>query len=126
MPYRVTRGQFQNFVEESLRELPKRFSEYFTNISVVIEDIPDADTVRGLGVPGNELMGLFRGSALDEKHEMLGLPYPLPDEIILYQKNIEAACSSEDCLREEIRLTVVHELGHYFGMTEEELQEYED
>ena len=46
-----------------------------------------------------------------------------PDRIVLYQKNIEAVCSSEDEIRKEIRLTVLHELGHYFGMTEAQLED---
>jgi predicted Zn-dependent protease with MMP-like domain len=46
-----------------------------------------------------------------------------PDRIVLYQKNIEAVCSNEDEIRKEIRLTVLHELGHYFGMTEAQLED---
>ena len=66
------------------------------------------------------LMGEYIGVPLTERGAWEAPP---PDKIVLYQKNIEAACETEDEIREEVRLTVLHELGHYFGMDEEQLED---
>jgi len=68
----------------------------------------------------NLVLGIFEGVPTTKK-SVFDLPAG-PDRIVLYQKNIEAVSSSEDEIRKEIRLTVIHELGHYFGMTEAQLE----
>jgi len=69
----------------------------------------------------NLVLGIFEGVPTTKK-SIFDLSAG-PDRIVLYQKNIEAVCSSEDEIRKEIRLTVLHELGHYFGMTEAQLED---
>ena len=69
----------------------------------------------------NLVLGVFEGVPTTKK-SVFDLPAG-PDRIVLYQKNIEAVCSNEDEIRKEIRLTVLHELGHYFGMTEAQLED---
>jgi predicted Zn-dependent protease with MMP-like domain len=67
------------------------------------------------------VLGVFEGVPATQK-SVFEVPAG-PDRIVLYQKNIEAVCSTEDEIRREIRLTVIHELGHYFGMTEAQLED---
>jgi predicted Zn-dependent protease with MMP-like domain len=73
------------------------------------------------GHPKRLLLGLFQGVPMTKK-STFNLPTG-PDYVVLYQKNIEAVCSSEAEVRHQIRQTLIHELGHYFGMTEEQLKD---
>jgi predicted Zn-dependent protease with MMP-like domain len=125
MPYRISRGEFEILVERALKTVPRKFKKYFGNISVIVEDRPSDDDAEAVDVPPDELLGLFRGIDFGSKGGLFDVPSPLPDAIVLYQKNLEDICSSEGELIEEIRMTVVHEIGHYFGMSEEELERYE-
>lgn len=125
MAFATTRKRFEQLVEQALAEIPDEFKQYIVNMTVIVEDCPTREDAQLTGVPRDELLGLFRGIAYEDKGGMFDIPPSLPDEIILFQKNIEEICSSEDELVEEIRLTVVHEVGHYFGFSEEELEEYE-
>lgn len=112
----MDRERFTQLVREALDALPQRFRERIRNVAVVVEDLPPdgADTGDDL------LMGLFEGTPVTEK-SVWDLQ-PGPDRVVLYQKNIEAVCDSDDEIREEVRLTVLHELGHYFGMDEDQLE----
>jgi predicted Zn-dependent protease with MMP-like domain len=89
-----------------------------------VEDFPNQEDAGLAGVPGNELLGLFAGASYPQKGGFFDIPAPFPDSIILYQKNIEAICNSEDQIVREIWLTMVHEIGHYFGMSEDDLEQY--
>ena len=124
MAYRISREQFDKLVEEALRKVPKRYLRYFKNMTIRAEDFPSGEDAGWTGVQRSELLGIFVGAAYQAKGSFFDIPAPLPDSIILYQKNIEAICNSEDQLIEEIRLTLVHEVGHYFGMSEEDLAQY--
>lgn len=125
MPYVTTREQFEALVEKAIRNIPRRYRRYFTNISIIVEDMPDPETARSVEVPRDALLGLFSGVPYTEKDSFFGIPHPLPDAIFLYQKNIERICRNETDLVEEIRKTLVHEVGHYFGFSEEDLLHYE-
>jgi predicted Zn-dependent protease with MMP-like domain len=124
MAYRASKEQFDGLVEEALQRVPGRYRRHFTNVRIVVEDFPSEEDAGLAGVPRNELLGLFAGASYSQKGGFFDIPAPLPDSIILYQKNIEAICNSKDQLIEEIRLTLVHEVGHYFGMSEEDLEQY--
>ena len=113
----MNRARFEQLVEQALRELPARYRELLENIVVVVEDLP-----RGGPQPGPEeelLMGEFVGVPRTEKSVW---EPGLPDQVFLYQKNIEAVCESEEEIRDEVRTTLLHELGHYFGLEEDELE----
>lgn len=112
-------------VEEALRQLPEEFHRYFSNMTVVVEDYPTKDEAGLVGVPRDELLGMFSGTAYPHKDGLLGIPDPMPDRVVLFRRNLEAVCNSEEELIEEIGLTVAHEIGHYFGLSEEDLLEYE-
>jgi len=125
MPYRTSREHFTSLAEQALRELPAKFSDYLTNITIHIEDYPATEDIRVTGVHREHLLGLYRGIEYPQKGGFFDMPQSLPDRIVLFQRNIEGICSSEEELGEEIWLTLFHEIGHYFGMTEEELRRLE-
>jgi predicted Zn-dependent protease with MMP-like domain len=113
----MTREQFTKVVEEVLDSLPLEFRKRIRNVAVLVEDLPRDD----LAPPGKLLLGLFHGVPTTRK-SVFDLSTG-PDYVMLYQKNIEAVCSTEAELRQQIRLTVMHEIGHYFGMDEEQLKD---
>lgn len=113
----MNRERFRQLVREALDSLPRKFRERIQNVAVVVKDYPPD----GRDTGGDLLMGVFEGTALTEKSA-----WDLsagPDRVVLFQKNIEAVCDTDDEVRHEIRLTVLHEFGHYFGMNEEQLED---
>ncbi len=117
----MKREHFVKVVEETLDTLPEEFRSRIQNVAVLVEDLPPNQRSVKPGQRGRLLLGIFHGVPTTKKSKF-DLPSG-PDHIVLYQKNIEAVCSSEAEVREQIRLTVIHELGHYFGMTEEQLSD---
>jgi predicted Zn-dependent protease with MMP-like domain len=123
----VRREHFIRLVEEVLGSLPMEFRERIHNLAVTVEDRPRMRRkARGLGgniglhKPRSLLMGVFQGVPATQK-SVIDL-CPGPDRIVLYQKNIEAVCRNDAEIRHEVRQTVLHELGHYFGMDESQLR----
>jgi len=112
----VERKRFEQLVEEALAQLPVGLRAKLENIAVLVEDAPRRKPARGRG---KHLLGMFQGVPRTKKSVFQPTP---PDRIILYQKNIEAICGSDAEIREQVRLTVWHECGHYFGLSEEELR----
>lgn len=116
----MEREKFVGLVEEVLDSLPQRFRERVHNVAVLVEDRPSSigaprDGRRGL------VMGIFQGVPATQK-SVFDISQG-PNHIVLYQKNIEAVCSDEAEIRQQVRQTVLHELGHYFGMDEEQLKD---
>src|SRR6266446_6337458 len=126
----MQREKFVKLVEEALERLPTRFRKRIHNVTVLVENVPPEQLPRrgsrNAGIldsddDENLVLGIFEGVPTTKK-SVFHLP-ACPDRIVLYQKNIEAVCSSEEEIRNAIRLTVVHEVGHYFGMTEGQLED---
>jgi len=117
----MKRELFVKVVEEVLDSLPEEFRSRIRNVAVLVEDIPPNQPLPQYGQQRRLLLGLFHGVPTTKK-SIFDLPRG-PDHIVLYQKNIEAVCSSEAEVREQIRRTVIHELGHYFGMDESQLKD---
>lgn len=119
---RLTRGEFEALVEEALHELPEQFSALLENVAVVVEEEPDEEDLEVLGDDAeddDELLGIYRGVALTERtHDMLPM---LPDQIAIFRGPIMRVCASRREAIEEIRDTVIHELGHYFGLDDDEM-----
>ena len=113
----MERERFAVLVEEALERLPAKFRARLENIAVIVEDFPPHSRHRETRY---RLLGIFEGVPLTEKNVFAAAP---PGRIVLYQKNIEAVSESEERIREQIKLTVLHEVGHYFGLSEEELKE---
>ena len=107
--------KFEELVAQALESLPQTFREKLTNVAIIVEDLPPEEPKRaGL------LLGLFHGIPRTEKSVFSSSP---SDRIFLYQRNIEAVCKSEAEVRRQIRATLLHELGHYFELSEDELRE---
>jgi predicted Zn-dependent protease with MMP-like domain len=117
----LKREHFVKVVEEALDSLPQEFRSRIQNVSVLVEDVPPKQPSPKSGHQRPLLLGVFHGVPAT-KRSVFNLPTG-PDHIVLYQKNIEAVCSTEAEVRHQIRQTLIHELGHYFGMTEEQLRD---
>ncbi len=109
----MDRERFQKLVEQALERLPSAFRDKLTNIAIIVEDAPPREADGGL------LLGMFHGIPRTEKSVFFVSP---PDRIYLYQRNIEAVCRTEEDIRRQVRATLLHEVGHYFGLNEEELR----
>ncbi len=113
-------------VADALDSLPKEFRRRMKNVAVLVEDVPAEQrelerAPRPRSQPRTLVLGHFIGSPTTQK-SVFAIPYG-PDHVILYQKNIEAVCRTDDEIREQVRLTLIHEVGHYFGMSEEQLRD---
>jgi predicted Zn-dependent protease with MMP-like domain len=117
----MKREDFINVAEATLDSLPEEFRSRIQNVAILVEDCPPNQSSQHSGQQRRLLLGIFHGVPAT-KRSVFNLPTG-PDHIVLYQKNIEAVCSSEAEVRHQIRQTLVHELGHYFGMTEEQLRD---
>jgi predicted Zn-dependent protease with MMP-like domain len=121
----MTRRQFEALVERALRQLPRKFKEKLANIAVVVEDWADDATLADVGVePPDTLYGLYRGIDLPHRDSSYG--NVLPDVITIYQGPIEEDAADEEEMADIVRETVVHELGHYFGLDDETMHQIED
>jgi len=117
----MKREHFIKVVENSLDSLPEEFRSRIKNVAILVEDFPWNQSPTQPGQQRRLLLGIFHGVPATKK-SVFDLTIG-PAHIVLYQKNIEAVCSSEAEVRHQIRQTLIHELGHYFGMTEEQLRE---
>jgi predicted Zn-dependent protease with MMP-like domain len=121
----MTRDRFNRLVEEALREIPGRFRRAMQNVAVVVEDEPAADLLEEMEIdPPDTLFGLYHGTPLTERSWSYG--NALPDRISIYQRPIEEACEDDDEIRDCVAETVIHEFGHYFGLSEDEIEEIEE
>jgi len=118
---RMKREHFVKVVEETLDSLPEEFRSRIRNVAVLVEDFPPNQLSPQPGRQRKLLLGLFHGVPTTKK-SVFDLPTG-PDYVVLYQKNIEAVCSSEAEVRQQIRRTVIHELGHYLGLDENQLKD---
>jgi predicted Zn-dependent protease with MMP-like domain len=114
--------QFEALVAQAVADIPPAFQGYLDNVAIVIEPRPDRRTCRQMGLDHpRELLGLYHGTPLTERSvEHSG---QMPDRISLYQENIERACRTQDEVVEQVRTTILHEVGHFFGLDEDDLDE---
>ena len=121
----MTRAQFERHVAEALKTIPKRFRDAMENIAIVVEDEPDPELLEELEADEDDtLFGLYVGTPLTERHWDHG--NALPDRIILFQESHEREAEDEEDLVVSIAETLIHEIGHYFGLSEEEIEHIED
>jgi predicted Zn-dependent protease with MMP-like domain len=116
----VRRAEFERLVTRALDELPPAFAGRLRNVAVLVEARPSPEVAAELG---GDILGLYHGRSEIEQSPIT--PYELPEVIILYQKNIEAICRTRDEVVEEVRKTVIHEIGHHFGLSDEEMEALE-
>ena len=121
----MTRERFEKLVGEAMALIPKRFRLEMQNIAVVVEDEPSAELLDEMEIePPDSLYGLYQGTPLPER--TWGYGNTLPDRVTLFQKPIEEDSEDEDDVRAVIGETLIHEVGHYFGLSEEEIEEIEE
>ena len=117
----MTRREFERVVGEALESLPKRFADLVENVLIAVEEEPtaeDLDSIEDDADDDSELLGIYRGVALTERTHDMPL---LPDEIAIFRGPINRIASAREEAVREVRETVIHELGHYFGLHDEEM-----
>jgi len=121
----MTREKFEQLVADAITIIPKRFRREMKNIAIIVEDEPSAELLEEMEIdPPDSLYGLYQGTPLPER--TAGWGNTLPDCVTLFQKPIEEDCDDDDDVRMVIGETLIHEVGHYFGLSEEEIEEIEE
>ncbi|MCZ2400816.1 MAG: metallopeptidase family protein [Phycisphaerae bacterium] len=116
----MTSSEFDRAVKDALREIPAEFRAYLDNVVIEVRDRPDRRLMREHDVP-DDILGLYIGVPLEDKALEGGLP--MPDRVLIFRETLLDMCASREELIEEIRITVLHEIGHHFGLDEERLEE---
>ncbi len=117
----LSRAEFERVVDEALASLPKRFADLVENVVIAVEDEPSAEDLDSLADDDDgdaELLGIYRGVALTERTHDMTL---LPDEIAVFRGPINRVARTRQEAVHEVRETVIHELGHYFGLGDDEM-----
>jgi predicted Zn-dependent protease with MMP-like domain len=121
----MQRKRFERLVDDAVRSIPQRFRDAVHNLAIVVEDEPPDEVLDEMEIePPDTLFGLYHGTPLTERGSSYG--NTLPDRITLYQGPIEDACDTDADVITCIGETLIHELGHYFGLSEEEIEEIEE
>jgi predicted Zn-dependent protease with MMP-like domain len=121
----VPRANFERLVADALATIPRRFRDAMKNIAIVVEDEPSSELLDEMELePPDTLLGLYQGIPLTER--AWGYGNALPDRILLFQGPLERESEDDDDLVVAIGETLIHEIGHYFGLSEEEIEAIED
>ncbi len=122
----MTREYFRELVEEAIDTIPRTFARQVRNLAIVIEDEPSEALMEEMEIDDpRDLLGLYQGTPLNERG--WGYGNTLPDRITLFQQSIEEECDGvDDDIIVAIGETLIHELGHYFGMSEEQIMDIEE
>jgi predicted Zn-dependent protease with MMP-like domain len=122
----MTRQRFESLVAEAVMLIPRRFRREMKNLALIVEDEPSLELLADMDIePPDTLLGLYQGTPLPERGATHG--NTLPDVITIFQGPIEDECDDdEDDMRAVIGETLIHEVGHYFGLSEEEIEEIEE
>ena len=119
----MTEEEFAGLVDEALESLPAAFEPYMENVSVEVQPRPTPELMKSMHLDGSrrDLLGVYHGVPLTNKS--VNAPFDWPERIVIFQRNIESICSSREEIVEQVRQTVLHEVGHHFGMDEDDLEE---
>ena len=121
----MTRAAFDQLVAEALTLIPRRFRREMKNLALIVESEPSPELLEEMEIePPDSLYGLYQGTPLPERTS--NIAFAMPDRITLFQRPIEEDCEDEDEIRAVIGETLIHEVGHYFGLSEEEIEEIEE
>ncbi len=118
----MTREEFEDVAEKVFEGLPRLFGDKIDNVHITVEDYPPEDVIHQTHSSRTSLLGLYQGIPLTHRGTWYGTSPTTPDKISLFQANIEAVCKNDDEVSERIKEVLLHELGHYFGMSETEIR----
>lgn len=111
--------KFTLLVEEALDSLPKDFSKKLDNVAVTVEQEPSVEQRRKLNLPPWAILfGLYEGISQTRRGNYSGV---LPDKITIFKNSIEKVAGTDEEIKAQIRATVIHEIGHHFGLSDEDL-----
>ncbi|MEE9247435.1 MAG: metallopeptidase family protein [Dehalococcoidia bacterium] len=117
--------QFEARVKTAIQGLPHEFREKLDNIVVVVEDWASQEQLKSVGLSDSmELLGLYEGVPLT--HRSRDHAWGTPDKITIFRRPILAICGSEEEVEDQIRETVIHEIAHHFGISDEQIKLIED
>jgi len=120
---RLNRKEFDSAVRRAFNRIPMEIRERMENVVLTVRKRPDPEMLEEMGYPPDEpLLGLYEGAALAEQ-SFFAPPPLLPDTIFIFQEPLEEMCGSIAELEREIEITVVHEVAHFIGISEERLEE---
>lgn len=120
----MKKNEFEALAEEALGRLPERFAKKLENIDIVVEDEPSRRLLNEMRIGrGGTLLGLYHGVPLSQRGFYYG--NVLPDRIVLYMGPILREGGDAEEIAARVRSVVIHEIGHYFGLSDEELRELE-
>ena len=118
----MRRQEFEQLVAEALDALPRQFRRQMRNIAVIVETAPSRELLEAMDLwPDQTLLGLYQGVPLPDRGYSYG--NVLPDQITIFQQPIEAICHTPEEIKAAVRETVIHEVGHYFGLDDERIDE---
>ncbi len=119
----MDKERFEVLLERAFEGLPEEFKLKIENVHVVVEDYPDESDLRNTRA-GNRysLLGLYSGVPLNQRGPGYGVYPVLPDRIKLFKENIERTCVNDEQVEARIREVLIHEIAHYFGMTDKEIR----
>jgi predicted Zn-dependent protease with MMP-like domain len=116
----LKRQRFEQLVEEAYDRIPEEFRKKIDNVVIKVEDYPTREDLEKLEIRGEGLLlGLYRGTPLHLRSVWEGIR--LPDEIVLYQKDIEKICRTDEEIEDRIEEVLQHEIAHYFGLDDDEI-----
>ena len=116
----MKRQRFEQLVEEAYERIPEEFRKKIDNVVIKVEDYPTREDLEKLEIRGEGLLlGLYRGTPLHLRSVWEGIR--LPDEIVLYQKDIEKICRTDEEIEDRIEEVLQHEIAHYFGLNDDEI-----
>jgi predicted Zn-dependent protease with MMP-like domain len=112
--------EFERLVARALDQLPTRFAELLENVVVVVEDEPTAEDLLSVGLDPDkdDLLGLYQGVPQPDRDSFYD---SLPDRVVLYRLPIVSLCTTHDEVVDEVRDTLIHELGHHFGLSDDDM-----
>ena len=112
----MDRGRFEELVRDALDDLPEEFATRLENVEVIVEDEPSPELLRSMGLhPRRDtLFGLYRGVPLGRRG--VGYGGVLPDTITIFYRPLLRACVTPESIRRQVRITVIHEIAHFFGL----------
>jgi len=120
--FQLSREEFEEIAQRAFDSLPESITHEIDNVHIVVEDYPPEHATRGRDQDKRSLLGLYEGVPLTHRGTWYGASPTPPDKISLYKRNIESVCRSRAEIERRITEVLFHEIGHHFGMSEDEVR----